>query len=85
MVMKGFVFLDITPCSPLKVNLCFGGTYRFHIQGRRISQTSNQHSLGSMTDSSHYSTLKMEVTCCFKILVDIQRTTPYYIPEGEFI
>jgi hypothetical protein len=38
MVMKSSIFWDITPCSSLKVNLCFGGTCRLHIQGRRISQ-----------------------------------------------
>jgi hypothetical protein len=26
------------PCSPLKVNRRFGGTYRLHLQGRTISQ-----------------------------------------------
>jgi hypothetical protein len=25
----------MTPCSPLSVNRCFGGTYRLHLQGRR--------------------------------------------------
>jgi hypothetical protein len=25
---------DITPCSPFKVDRCFGGTYRLHLQGR---------------------------------------------------
>jgi hypothetical protein len=33
---------DITPYSPLKVNRRFGGTYRLHLQGRRISPTRNQ-------------------------------------------
>jgi hypothetical protein len=33
-VMKSTIFCDITPCSPLKVNRCFGGTYRLHLQGR---------------------------------------------------
>jgi hypothetical protein len=33
-VMKTSVFWDITPCSPLKVNGRFGGTYRLHLQGR---------------------------------------------------
>jgi hypothetical protein len=28
-IMKGSIFWDITPCSPLKVNRCFGGTYYF--------------------------------------------------------
>jgi hypothetical protein len=30
------VFWDITPCSPLSVNRRFVGTYRLHLQGRRI-------------------------------------------------
>jgi hypothetical protein len=41
-VMKNILFWDITPCSPLKVNPLFGGTYRLHLQGRRISQARNQ-------------------------------------------
>jgi hypothetical protein len=32
-VMKNSVFWDITLCSPLEVNRCFGGTYWFHFQG----------------------------------------------------
>jgi hypothetical protein len=38
MVIKSSVLLDITPCSPLKVNRRYGGTFRFHLQGQRISQ-----------------------------------------------
>jgi hypothetical protein len=34
--MKSVVFWDMTPCSSLKVNRCFGGTYRLHLQSRRI-------------------------------------------------
>jgi hypothetical protein len=45
MVMKGTtVFWDITPCSPLKVNRRFGGTYRLYLQGRRISGAGNKQS-----------------------------------------
>jgi hypothetical protein len=36
--MKSTIFWDITPCSLLKVNRRFGGTYRLHPQIRRISQ-----------------------------------------------
>jgi hypothetical protein len=36
------IFWDITPCSPLKVNRRFGGTYRTHLQGRRIRRARNQ-------------------------------------------
>jgi hypothetical protein len=36
-VMKSIVIWDITPCSPLKVNRSFGGKYRLHLHGQRIS------------------------------------------------
>jgi hypothetical protein len=39
--MKSTLFWDIMPCSPLKVNRCFWGTYRLHLEGRRISQARN--------------------------------------------
>jgi hypothetical protein len=41
-VVKFSIFWDITPCSPLKVDRRFGGTYRLHLQGRRISRARNQ-------------------------------------------
>jgi hypothetical protein len=34
--MKGSRFSDMTPCSLLKVNRRFGGTYRLHLQDQRI-------------------------------------------------
>jgi hypothetical protein len=37
-VMKSTIFWDIMPCSPLKVDQRFRGTYHLHFQGRRISQ-----------------------------------------------
>jgi hypothetical protein len=37
-VMKNIIFWDITPCNHLKVNRLFGGTYRLHLQGRKISR-----------------------------------------------
>jgi hypothetical protein len=40
--MKSTIFLDVTPCCPLKVNRRLGGTYRFHLQGLRISRARNQ-------------------------------------------
>jgi hypothetical protein len=39
---KSIIFWDITSCSPLSVNRRFGGTYRFHLQGRKISSARNQ-------------------------------------------
>jgi hypothetical protein len=32
----------LSPCSPLKVNRLFGGTYCLHVQGRKISGVRNQ-------------------------------------------
>jgi hypothetical protein len=40
-VMKSIIFWDITPCSLLKVNRRFGGTYCLHLQGWRISWERN--------------------------------------------
>jgi hypothetical protein len=41
-VMKSIIFWDITLCSPLSVDWRFGGTYRLHHQGRKISWARNQ-------------------------------------------
>jgi hypothetical protein len=40
--MNSTIFWDITPCSPLRVNRHFGGTYRLHLQGRKISRERHQ-------------------------------------------
>jgi hypothetical protein len=37
-VMKSTIFWDIMPCRPLRVNQHFGGTYHFHLWGRKMSQ-----------------------------------------------
>jgi hypothetical protein len=36
------IFWDIAPCSPLKFNRRFGGTYRLHLQSRRIIRSRYQ-------------------------------------------
>jgi hypothetical protein len=46
--MKWSVFCYIMPCSPVKGNRRFGGTYRLQLQGRRLSQGRNQYELGSL-------------------------------------
>jgi hypothetical protein len=35
--MKSSIFWDMAPCCSLKVNRCFGGKCRLHLQGERIS------------------------------------------------
>jgi hypothetical protein len=38
---------DITPCTPSKDNICFGGKNRILLHGKRISQARNQRETGS--------------------------------------
>jgi proline racemase len=47
-VMKGSTLSDIKPCSPVKVNQSFGGTYYLHLQDQRVGQARNKHEAGSM-------------------------------------
>jgi hypothetical protein len=50
--MKSYIFWDITPSSPLKVNRRLGGKSGLHLQGRRVGQARNQHKAGSKQSSS---------------------------------
>jgi hypothetical protein len=45
--MKSRIVWGTVACSPLKVNQLFGRTYSLRIQGRKVSQTRNQHVAGS--------------------------------------
>jgi hypothetical protein len=42
LIYWSYIFWDIVPCSPLKVNQCFGVTIRLHLQDRIISQWENR-------------------------------------------
>jgi hypothetical protein len=59
--MKSSIF-----CSLLKVNRCFGGKCRLHIQGRRISLARNQALVSThfklVSCLAYYSTLNMKAT-----------------------
>jgi hypothetical protein len=44
--MTKIIFWDVTPCSLVEVHGRFGGTYCLHIQGRSVSQGSNQQEVG---------------------------------------
>jgi hypothetical protein len=59
------------------VNRRFGGKYRLHLQGRRISQARNHCEGGSKRN------LKMEVTFSSETSVDFERTTQRYILENR--
>jgi hypothetical protein len=47
-VMKSIIFWDMTPCSPLSFTRRFGGTYRLHLQGRRIVHVASRPPAYSM-------------------------------------
>jgi hypothetical protein len=63
--------VDVTPCSPLKVNQHFRGTYCFHLQGWRINwaryQLENrwQAYSFSLVSCSAYSSMQKMASSCF--------------------
>jgi hypothetical protein len=61
---------DATPCTALKVNWCFGGCH-FHLQGRRINKTVNQHESRWQGES-----------CSPETCVDPEGTAWRYVPEN---
>jgi hypothetical protein len=67
--------MNKTPCSVLKVNWHFGGTYRLHLQGENLLATS--YTLVS------YSTLKMGIIICPETSVHFQRTKRRCIPADR--
>jgi hypothetical protein len=88
-VMKITIFWDIMARSPSKVNRCFWGIYRLHLQGQRISRARYQRESSSglppaftlVSCSAYSSTLKMEAIYFSETSVDFQRTTRRYIPQ----
>jgi hypothetical protein len=40
--IKITMFWNVTPCSLIEVQRCFGGTYCSHLHGRRVSQAVSQ-------------------------------------------
>jgi hypothetical protein len=74
-VMKTSVSWNITPCSLLKVNGCFGGIFSIHLQGRRLSKERSQRE--KRTKAGQKLTYSPETP------VDFQQTTWSYIPEDR--
>jgi hypothetical protein len=73
-------------CSLLKVSRHFGGMYRLHLQGRKISQARTRvlatcFHAGSCL--SYSLTQKMEAIYSSETSVDFQWTTQHCIPEGS--
>jgi hypothetical protein len=76
--MKSFVFRDIMPCSPVKVDRRFGGTHWAPSSEPESKTTKKQHETGRQQNSS---TLKMEAVCCSETSIDFHGTTWRYIPK----
>jgi hypothetical protein len=83
-------FLDVTPCSLLRCNLRFGGTYRLNHQGRIKYQQEpaggkqNNLRAGKLGFLLKFSSnLKMEAICSSETSVESQQTTRRHIPEED--
>jgi hypothetical protein len=48
--MNSYVFWAISPCSPMKVNRRFGGTYYLHPQNRKRNEGRNKYEAGGQTE-----------------------------------
>jgi hypothetical protein len=68
--MKSSIFWDVTPCSPLKANLRFGGKYRLHLQD-------SNNKPRKKPGLSRYQAEKASI--------DYQRTIWGYIPEERTV
>jgi hypothetical protein len=84
--MRSIFFWDMTPCSALSGTRRFGGTYRLHLQDRRIVQQSSEQASGTcwLAALLNYSTtLKMEAIRSSETSGTTQRTTRRHIPEED--
>jgi hypothetical protein len=89
--MKSTIVWDLTPCNPLKVHRRFGGTYRLHLQGWKITRARNhcenmwqaENFFDAGFFPSLFSTLKIEAIYSSETSVDFQRTTWRYISEDS--
>jgi hypothetical protein len=93
--MKSAVFWDVAPCRSC-VNRRFGGTYRLHLQGRKIRERRTSvsrwlQSLQSLNTPAHagslladFSTLKMKAIHSSETSVHTRSTLPHFPEDGIF-
>jgi hypothetical protein len=79
--MKNAIFWDVAPCRSC-VNRLFGGTYRLHLQGRKIRGWGT--SVSRWLQTADFSTLKMEVIRTSETSVHA-RSTQRHIPEDGIL
>jgi hypothetical protein len=81
MTMKSAVFLDMTSSNQVEVHRRFGGTYRLHLQSRRVIHESNQQETNSKRCWLAYClALKMETARSFE-MSEFYWTTRHHIAE----
>jgi hypothetical protein len=83
-VMKSFVFWDITPYNSLNFNRRFRGTRCLHLQGKILSLARACYELHSDLLACSW-TVEMDPICFSETSVDFQRTTRRYIPEDRIM
>jgi hypothetical protein len=77
--LKNAVFSDVAPCRSC-VNRRLGGKYRFHLQGRKISELQPPaHAGSSLAD---FSSLKMEAIFFSETWVHTRSTRRYISEDG---
>jgi hypothetical protein len=84
-VMKSTILWGIMPCSLLKVNRLFGGTYRLHPQGRISRAKYQREGRWQVVFCSAYLTLRMKAICSSEMSIDFHQTTWCYIPEDSIL
>jgi hypothetical protein len=83
---KSYIFWDITPCTLMKVNCCFRGTYLLHLQGWSVCHGLKQHKADSKHSSTclaYFSTLKMETICSSETSVHFHQIKQHNILENR--
>jgi hypothetical protein len=78
-VILSSIFWDITLCTPLTVSWRFGGTCRFHLQGRRISQARNQ----IKAVSKQRLLVSCFITTSARTLTLVQQSHPVYLASAN--
>jgi hypothetical protein len=69
LVVKSPISWNIAPCNPVKINRRLGETCHLQLQGRRISQETNQHKAGwfPTAQTGLYKTIELLIYACMRI------------------
>jgi hypothetical protein len=70
-------FWNITPCSQVKANRRFSGTYHLHLQDLFVA------CVMLVSYVAYYLILKMKTKCLSETSINFHRTTLRYIPEDK--